>query len=223
MGVTTKLFLCRHAKTVFNAKQIVHGPVETDISLDHIHTVDLLGARFAGIEPDLLLTSTLTRSVRTSAGIVCPTRRALPALNEMSFGGLEGQPLDHADVERHLSAMYAAWSSGDTGYRLHGGGESYCDVESRMRGCIEEAIRSVNGAGREGEEEGKGSSVVVVGHMRALTVFLSSVLDHLGAADVRRIVLENCSVSELLVRDNGDIATPRFEYSLVALNDVSHL
>ncbi len=110
------LILLRHAESEWNAKGLFAGWVDVSLAANGRQEADGAGRMLAaaGLRPDVVHTSVLTRAVATAnimleaAGLAwLPVRRSW-RLNERHYGALQGQ--DKAQVRaRYGDEQYMAW------------------------------------------------------------------------------------------------------------------
>ncbi len=113
------LVLVRHGQSQWNLENRFTGWWDVDLSPGGEEEARKAGRRLAaaGVEPDLLFTSVLTRAVRSATLLVEELDRVwIPVerhwrLNERHYGGLTG--LDKAETEaRHGREQFLAWRRG---------------------------------------------------------------------------------------------------------------
>ncbi|MHB1930014.1 MAG: 2,3-diphosphoglycerate-dependent phosphoglycerate mutase [Acidimicrobiales bacterium] len=113
------LVLVRHGQSRWNLESRFTGWWDVDLSATGEEEARKAGRRLAeaGVEPELLFTSVLTRAVRTAALMLEEMERVwIPVerhwrLNERHYGGLTG--LDKAETEaEHGREQFLAWRRG---------------------------------------------------------------------------------------------------------------
>ena len=178
------LVLLRHGESVWNARDVFTGQVDVDLTPhgeDQARRCGLL-LRHAGLLPDRLHTSTLTRAVRTGALAVTaagrphtPARQD-PRLDERDYGALEGLPRSEV-LARHGPEQYQRWRrSWDAAPPpgCAGGvprpGESLADVSARLLPCWDDALAPDLKAGL---------TVLVTAHSNSLRALIA-LLDRVG-------------------------------------------
>ncbi|WP_347058385.1 2,3-bisphosphoglycerate-dependent phosphoglycerate mutase [Blastococcus sp. HT6-30] len=182
------LVLLRHGESIWNARDVFTGQSDVDLTPhgeDQARRCGLL-LRDAGLLPDRVHTSTLTRAVRTGTLAVAaagrphtPTRQD-PRLDERSYGALEG--LSRSEVlARHGAEQYQRWrrSWDASPPPSHSGevprpGESLADVSARLRPCWENALAPDLRAGL---------TVLVTAHSNSLRALIA-LLDRVGPDQV---------------------------------------
>ncbi len=179
--------------------------VDVDLSEVGRQQAELLAERLAGLSPDRIYTSALTRAKQT-AEILFGTEVPFverESLNEISFGDMTGK----ADSRNAVlfPEYFAAKKKKEENLRLPGG-ECPTEVYNRAVKVVEEAIAS--GA----------KTVVFVTHGGVIRALVAGLLG-LGAGHMLRIAdsLEHTSVTELKFSEEAGC------FSLERLNDASHL
>jgi len=194
----------RHGQTAANVNHQLVG--STDIPLDPLgeRQAQQVGARFASIRIDGIVTSPLQRARLTAREIARTTGHdpvIVPGLTEIDFGRLEGltiqQVLDQfPDMREQLDDVHdmdLGWPGGETRRGFH------TRVMTTFLGIVERY---------------ENHSVAVVCHGGVIGSFYAQ-LDSGPHNDLVRYAVANCSVTHLVV-------TP--EQTLVHLwNDISHL
>ncbi|HZH98045.1 MAG TPA: histidine phosphatase family protein, partial [Fimbriimonadaceae bacterium] len=181
-----RLYLIRHAQTAWNAEGRAQG--HTDIPLDEIghKQARALGASFAAVQVDRVLTSDLERSIITAGRVAAATGAKLslrPALRERSFGDWEGKGFE--EIQRLVR------ESGESPFELRPpGGESFHDVWDRLTPVLEEVTGS------------HAQTLAVVTHGGTCALFLARLLR--GSIQTSRSFrFANTGVTELQLRPDG--------------------
>ena len=165
-----RVVLVRHGETDYNLEGRWQGsgsdvPLNATGRLQAERLAEDLAARF-GAELATIYSSDLTRALET-AEILAERLRVpvveAPALRELSHGAWEGRT--QAEVEARWPAEYAAYLADP--FRIgRGGGDSYADLERRVRPALERL------AGLHG-----GQRIVAVSHGGPIRLALSRILD----------------------------------------------
>lgn len=201
---TTELFLVRHGQTTANVNHQLVG--STDIPLDELgeRQARQVGARFAGIEIDAIVTSPLQRARRTAEAIGQMSGHEpiiVPGLTEIDFGQIEGLTIQQVllqfpEIQPHLEDLHdmdLTWPGGESRRGFHE------RVMATFLGLIERY---------------EGQKVAVVCHGGVIGSFYAQ-LERGPHNDLVRYAVANCSVSHLIV-------TP--EQTLIQIwNDITHL
>ena len=199
----SRLILVRHGETAWNHDLRLQGQTDTELSDFGREQARRLAGRLAGEEIAAAYSSDLRRCAET-AEIVLQGRGVrptlLPALREVSLGDWEGHTV--AELRERMPAeLERVWANPlDEAPR---GGESRRQLQQRMV----EAISAIAG-------DHVDDTVLVVSHggaLRALACW--ALMADLRA--VRRIELDNCSVSSLELAGG--------EPRLHGWNDIGHL
>lgn len=124
-----KFYLLRHGETDFNAKGLLQGWIDEPLNSAGMAVARATrdGLKRAGIQFDLVYSSTLKRAIET-ATIICGERVPLtldPRLRELSFGAYEG--LYYPNLSCPIPCP---------------GGESLKDLESRVQSFFEDFFQN---------------------------------------------------------------------------------
>ncbi len=205
MDSTTTVYLIRHGQTAYNRMGLLQGR-GIDAPLDSVgREQSLAAARYLKDEKiDHIYSSSLKRA-KDTANIIAKESglylsAALPDLDEMHFGIVEGR--DYVEVDKELQAIYNQWQSGviSAGFER---GESPVQVLERAQNCMISII-----------QEHVGERIAFVIHGRLIRIILSHWLG-IGLSRMHEIQHANTSVNKLLWNGN------RFE--VVHLNHTEHL
>ncbi len=142
-----QVVLWRHGQTTWNAEGRFQG--QTDVSLDSLgraqarRTAPLL----ARLEPDLLVSSDLSRAHHTAQALADVTGLTVDLDSDLreTHGGVF-QGLTGAEIRQQYPLDWAAWASGDPHHRPPGG-ESRTDVAARMLAAVLRAAGRIVGDG----------------------------------------------------------------------------
>jgi broad specificity phosphatase PhoE len=201
--VIEQLVLVRHGETVHNAAGIAQGWQDSELSERGARQVRQLAARIAGMKPNALFSSPLSRALATAQAIADATGleiRTLDELREMNYGGWEGKSF--LDVRRDDEATYRRWIA-DADCPCPGG-ESHNDLRARM----ERAFAAI-----EASANGQPLRAVVVSHGTAIRVAATLLLD-VPTMTSRFFAKDNAALS-LFVRRGKHLV-------LKVWNDASH-
>lgn len=141
--MSRRIVLWRHGRTEWNDAGRFQG--QTDIDLDAVGHQQARDAarRLAALEPDLLVSSDLSRTRDTMgclAGIVGREVSLDKRLRETYAGRYQG--LLGSEIEAQWPEEYAAWRAGDPTVAI-GGGESRIEVGLRMVAAVADAAASL--------------------------------------------------------------------------------
>lgn len=155
----TGLYLVRHGETEMNIKGVYYGWTDCGLSERGIMQAEDLADILQNVSFDAVISSSLIRAVVTAAVVSGFTPEEIikdDRLRELNFGDWEG--LHHSEVlEKHREA-WEKWGS-DWKNTAPPGGESFTEIYSRVKGCIEDILR-----------EYKGKKVLIVSHHGTMRV-----------------------------------------------------
>lgn len=197
-----RLYLVRHGQTAWNHEKRAQGHCDTELDSTGIAQAEAVALLFEGVEVDTVHSSDLRRSVQTAERIARAARARLSAtaeLRERNFGALEGRPYEDVRTAIREKAVQIGCSDFES---RPDGGESFHDVWQRLDPFVAALERE---AGPQ----------IVVSHGGTLGLLIAKLIDA-GPASAKNFRIGNCSVSELLRRDDGS-------WTLFRLNDCSHL
>lgn len=200
------VYLARHGETEYNRQRRMQGrSVDASLNDAGIRQGEALAARMADVALSRVYCSELARARETAELLAAPHGLEpvlLPDLAEMSWGSLEGQPIDkHA---AYLETVTARWRQGDFAERV-GGAETILDVQRRARAVF----AHIDSTHQDGER------VFIVTHGRFMRVLLSVILPGSSLRDMDNYPHSNTGLYRAERR--GDI------WSLEMRNDTAHL
>lgn len=162
-----KIYLVRHGQTDFNLKGVVQGSgIDAPINATGQAQASAFFASYKEIAFDQIYHTALIRTKQSIQHFIdqgMPTK-ALPELNEISWGDYEGTPMTPEEGE-YYQHMLHQWQLGNLDYAI-AGGESPNKVAKRMRMGIEKIL------------DGPGETILVCMHGRAMRIFLSLILNY---------------------------------------------
>jgi probable phosphoglycerate mutase len=155
--------LWRHGQTVWNAERRFQG--QSDIPLDEtgLAQAERAARLLAGLRPDLIVSSDLSRAASTAAPLARLTRLEVTLdkdLRERQGGCWEG--LTDTEIRERYPAEHATWSPPD--------GEPTTVVADRVAGALHRAAAAVSEPGLTAR------LAVVVSHGAALRLGMSRLL-----------------------------------------------
>lgn len=160
----TELFLVRHGETELNEKGVYCGWTDCGLSSKGVMQAEDLAEILRDIRFDAVISSSLSRAVETAVIVSGCTADSIvkdDRLRELNFGDWEG--MNHREVmEKHKEA-WEKWSC-DWENAAPPKGESFSQMLSRVKSCIEDILK-----------EYKGKKVLIVSHqgvMRIIPVIL---------------------------------------------------
>lgn len=196
------LYLVRHGETAYNRDGLGLGRADIPLTELGLRQAATVGARFAEVPLDRILTSPLSRAADVAAAIA-GERLALERreeLVEMDVGETEG--LTFAAMREQFADFLKQWGGPGAHAIRMPGGESIDDIASRLEPLIAE-VRSSEAA-----------AVALVSHNFVLRVAICQLLG-IPAERFRSIGMEVASVTTIAI--NGQ------RLSLQSLNDTCHL
>eukprot|EP00629_Pelagomonadales_sp_RCC1024_P007115 CAMPEP_0119280280 /NCGR_PEP_ID=MMETSP1329-20130426/22349_1 /TAXON_ID=114041 /ORGANISM="Genus nov. species nov., Strain RCC1024" /LENGTH=249 /DNA_ID=CAMNT_0007280863 /DNA_START=108 /DNA_END=853 /DNA_ORIENTATION=- len=202
----TRLFLCRHGQTDWNAAGKIQGSVDRELTPLGEAQAREIGRALEDVPISLVASSPLKRASRTADAVhrLQPhaTRLVHEGLREMDFGDFEGTP-PHSEGYDEVNA---AWAAGDVG-RAWPNGESPRDVEVRARAALAElGLLGLAPGGRPPR-----AYACIVCHGRFNKILLASLLGR-GVRRCGEIQQGNCCINVIDVRagahvDDLEVAT----------------
>ncbi len=148
-------YISRHGETTWNVQKRVQGESNSPLTVKGLRQRRALYLSLKDKKIDRIYTSALTRTIETAAPIaresgIIPTADA--ALNELSFGLMEGELLDELDP--WAKDIWHWWLLDPINHRIPGGGESYQDMKTRIEQFFNQYQKSW-----------KNMTVLIVGHV----------------------------------------------------------
>lgn len=181
----TRLLICRHGQTRWNATGRIQGQTDIDLSeIGHAQAekaADLIAAQ----RPDALVSSDLRRATETAAAIAATTGITVatdPRLRERGYGPWEG--LTDDELAARYPAEFACWRAGRP--VAIDGVEELAEVSARMSAALLDA------AGRA-----PGGTVAVVTHGGAARRGVAALLGWPDEIVATLGSLANCHWTEL--------------------------
>ena len=181
--------LWRHGQTVWNAERRFQG--QSDIPLDETGQSQAGRAArlLAGLRPDLIVSSDLSRAAGTAAALARLTGLEVMLdkdLRERSGGRWEG--LTDTEIRERYPAEHASWTPPD--------GEPSPAVAERVAAALHRIAAQLTG------ENGQSGLAVVVSHGAALRLGMSRLLGMPDELSGALGALSNCSWSVLARRND---------------------
>lgn len=199
-----KIYLVRHGQTDFNLKGVVQGSgIDAPINDTGRAQARAFFEAYGEVAFDQIYHTALIRTRQSVEGFIelgVPTK-ALPELNEISWGNYEGTPMTPEEGE-YYKHMLAQWKEGNLDYAI-AGGESPNLVAKRMKRGIETIL------------SGPGKTILVCMHGRAMRIFLSLIFKY----DLRYMdEFEHSNLCLYLLEQSEDES-----FVLLKANDREHL
>ncbi|MFC7244526.1 bifunctional RNase H/acid phosphatase [Catellatospora aurea] len=200
----TRLVLVRHGETELTAQKRYSGRGDVPLSAVGEEQAAAAGRRVAGMRPDRVVSSPLSRCKATAAAIASAAG-GIPVsvendLIECDFGVWEG--LTFGDVREQYPAELDAWLASTSVAPPKG--ESFQQVAKRVRGVMGKLQKAY-----------EGQTVVIVSHVSPIKLILRDALAA-GDAFLYRLLLDPAGVSIVDVWPDGGV-------SVRSVNDTAHL
>ncbi|GAA1377482.1 bifunctional RNase H/acid phosphatase [Catellatospora chokoriensis] len=200
----TRLVLVRHGETELTAQKRYSGRGDVPLSAIGEEQAAAAGRRVAGLRPDRVVSSPLSRC-RSTAAAIAAAAGGIPVtvendLIECDFGVWEG--LTFGDVREQYPAELDAWLASTSVAPPKG--ESFQQVAKRVRGAMGRLQKAY-----------EGQTVVIVSHVSPIKLILRDALAA-GDAFLYRLLLDPAGVSIVDVWPDGGV-------SVRSVNDTAHL
>jgi glucosyl-3-phosphoglycerate phosphatase len=140
----TRLLLWRHGQTEWNADSRVQGQTDVGLSPAGIEQAESMARRLATFQPDLIVSSDLSRAADTAAALAALTGLDVvsdPRLRERHFGQWQGLRL--TEIAERWPAEYASWRAGQPVAGL--GVETTEDLAKRVSAALQDVADRVPG------------------------------------------------------------------------------
>jgi broad specificity phosphatase PhoE len=161
----TLIYLARHGQSEWNNQSRVTGQADIGLSDKGRQQGEALAQCLKGEALDAIYASALRRTIDTAQPTatdhVLPVV-ALPALNEIHMGVLQGRQRDERDPE--AQAMWAAWQA-DVWHSQVPGGERFDEFAQRVEAALQDLLR-----------RHRGQRILIVGHRATNRVLLGTLL-----------------------------------------------
>jgi probable phosphoglycerate mutase len=198
-----RIFLLRHGETDYNKRRIVQGSgVDASLNDEGIFQAQKFFEKYKNVPFEAVYCSTLKRTYETLKPfeILYPIQKD-PALNELSWGIIEGQEFEGKTAELYW-AINQAWEKGDAHKKLPNG-DSPLEVWNRVNNFISNLRKKHR------------SNVLICTHGRTLKI-LFSFLTGYSLKYQNLFNHHNSSLSILRFLDENHFIVEKF-------NDLSHL
>jgi len=161
-----KLILLRHGKTVWNKDHRLQGQSNSPITKEGLIEVEKVAKYLKNEKIDEIYCSSLKRTYVTAKEITKSHKKLkikkLKALNEISYGKLEG--MNFSEIDKNFPEEWAKRMSNKYLYRLPGG-ENYKDLEKRIKSVLKMI-----------KKKHKKETIVIVAHLNVNRVILKLLL-----------------------------------------------
>jgi probable phosphoglycerate mutase len=171
------IYLIRHGQTSYNQQSVIQGSgIDSDLNELGLLQAKAFFEAYKDVPFDAVYTSKLKRTVQSvqnfiDAGI---KHEAHTALNEISWGAKEGQPILPIEEDPFFAKMLDEWRKGNTHYSAFGG-ESPDQVATRQQAFLDQLFSPTMAHEKH---------VLVCMHGRAMRVLLCKLLNYsLGEMD----------------------------------------
>ncbi len=201
-----KIYMVRHGTTEWMEIQKIQGSSNSPLSPQGRLEAQKTAQTLAQVKFDAVYCSPLGRT-RETAAIICQPGGYQPKiiedLREMDFGWLEGSadlriPSGKLDI-----VVNARWLARIMVIGISG--EGFTRVEKRAKKCWEDINR-----------RSPAGTLLIVAHGIILHYLIANLLNAEQRKNNKRIHLQPCSISEIVLEDDGSAG-------IVRMNDTSHL
>jgi probable phosphoglycerate mutase len=206
MEIKKKITLIRHGATEYNDNHIMQGSLDLPLSKNGILQAERLNEALAEKEFDIIYHSPLLRTYQT-AKIVNKNHNLkyiqIDCFREINIGEWEGEKF--ADVFTDKNEIYKKWIR-DANTKIPGG-ESYVDVQNRVREGIINILKS------------EYKNILIFGHAAVNRGILGNLLN-IEPDLSRRFRLNNCGYATFLIyEDRLDYAENTIENNFVMVEN----
>ncbi|MGI6602148.1 MAG: histidine phosphatase family protein [Saccharofermentanales bacterium] len=144
MTETTNIYLTRHASTELNARKIMQGVIDTELSEAGRREAALLAAKLAEMNLDAIYTSDLKRAVATADIIAAAQKSEVPVirdrrLREINSGKFQGRTYEAC---RELDPYNWEMAALDPLNYHPPGGEPGLHIQQRMQSLLDEIAQN---------------------------------------------------------------------------------
>lgn len=195
-----ELYLCRHAQTLHNEKNVVQGHQKSEISQEGKEQVEKLRSFLDDKNVSAIYSSSLNRALETAEVVAEPHRFDVISserLKEVGRGRFEGESFE--DLIEEIE------SSDEEDYLWKpDGGESLEDARERVEDFLEEI-----------KDRHQEDTVVAISHGGAIRAGLMSLIDH-STKNSYFFSQDNCCVNKISWKDERG-------WRIHSVNDTCHL
>ncbi|TAE17861.1 MAG: histidine phosphatase family protein [Bacteroidetes bacterium] len=171
------IYLIRHGQTSYNQQSVIQGSgIDSDLNELGLLQAKAFFEAYKDVPFDAVYTSKLKRTVQSVQNFIDLgiKHEAHTALNEISWGAKEGQPILPIEEDPFFAKMLDEWRKGNTHYSAFGG-ESPDQVAERQQAFLDQLFSPTMAHEKH---------VLVCMHGRAMRVLLCKLLDYsLGEMD----------------------------------------
>ena len=197
-----KLYLVRHAESVWNAERKVQGTCPGILLSERgREQARLLGTRLTAIEAEAVYCSDAERAVETARLALGNGRRMtlMAELRELSLGEWEGRSI--ADLRKEESSLIDRWYREPTKVRVKGAEDMFS-----FRDRIVRTMESIS-------EASNGGDIIIVAHGGVICAYLTHILG-MSLDDLWSFSLPNASITTIIID---------FKPRLRSFGDTAHL
>lgn len=204
----TTVFFVRHGETLWHEENRYAGSSDIGLTERGVRQSEALGRWSATAELNAIVTSDLSRAVRTAVPAVAATGlqpRVEPALREVDFG--EGEGKTRAEMAELFPEQLERWLEAPASRSLPGG-ESGVTAITRSLNALSGIVR-----------EHPGGRVLIVAHS-TLARLLICELFGIDPNRYRTVfpAIDNCAINEFRLSAGSEGSSAPMEASLVRLN-----
>jgi len=188
MEIKKRIVLIRHGATDYNDRDLMQGHIDLPLSERGVKQAEALKDKLGNETFDIIYHSPLLRAIQT-ADIVNKIHKLeykeIKCFKEINIGEWEGEKF--SEVFTKHNDIYKLWIA-DARTRIPGG-ESYVDVQNRVREGIVEILNS------------EYKDILIFGHAAVNRGILGNLLN-MSPDLSRRFRLNNCSYSTFKIYEN---------------------
>jgi len=194
--MTHRFFLIRHGQTNFNARKIISGWDDAELTPTGFQQAEAVGLALKDFGPLRILSSDLLRARQTAEGVLrhlAGEVEFLEELRERDYGDFSGRTIDD-----YRQALLDSGKCEET--FSPAGGETKAALRKRVLPCIDSEM-----------SRSRGQDFLIVGHHGTNKVILSYLL---GGSETN-YTQHNCCLNELLIYES--------HLEIKRLNCIEHL
>ena len=203
------LYLVRHGETEWNRDGRAQGRADIPLNDAGIAQSRALAEAFSSMSVTAVMSSTLSRAVRTAEAIAAPHGLSVSTENdllELDFGGLDGAPL--REMRELFPDFFEHWTRDPATAQFPDGGETLQQLQDRAWAVVESIARS-----HEPQD-----NVIVVSHAFALYSVMCRALG-MPLSNYGRLRITPGSFSLLVSRTQNVIGpADELQWALTSLN-----
>lgn len=205
-----KLYIVRHGQTELNVIHVLQGNLDSKLTEKGIQGAEKIGEALAETEFDVVITSTLSRAVKTTEIILRGRGQEFiqtPEVGEMTFGEWQGKTQEEISKTKEDAENYINYFKHPEKYVPVDNGEDFSSLLNRAKKVLEQ-IKAYG-------EDHKDAKVLLVSHGAFIKAIMSTV-KNLELKDFwSEPYITNCSLT--IIEIEGDA------YNILLEADTSHL